>query len=182
LELRNCPTTRPSRKAPAYGQRGDTIIQWGPLPEYSDGGQWYDSFAEGSYGFNEWCANPPASRAEFWNLDSNNCIRKLTTRYADNIPLVLDSVFVDTAVRDIDKPPSDAEHDSDAYRASWDTNAMKYYCIDRHSRGINAVFVDMHVQHVGIKQLWRFKWHKNFRTNLTIDYSSSDWLSSYTEY
>ena len=180
VELRTCPSTRALGRPPASRLRGGTFTQWGPFPASDDGGQWWDSFATGSYGFNEWCANPPSGRQTFWGLSSANAIRKTTTRGADNIPLVLDSVFVDTAVRDTDAAPSNNEHSRDAYMASWDNNAMKYYSIDRHSRGINAVFVDMHAQHVGIKQLRRFKWHKNFDTSLTPAYDT--WLNSYKDY
>ena len=57
---------------------------------------------------------------------------------------------------------------------------MKFYSIDRHSGGINGIFVDMHVQHVGIKQLRRLKWHRNFDTSITPAYDT--WLDSYRDY
>ena len=57
---------------------------------------------------------------------------------------------------------------------------LPYYSIDRHTGGINGVFVDMHAQHVGIKQLRRFKWHRNFDTTLTPAYDA--WLNSYRDY
>jgi prepilin-type N-terminal cleavage/methylation domain-containing protein/prepilin-type processing-associated H-X9-DG protein len=181
LEMRMCPTSRASKKEPAEGLRGGRFTDWGPFPPSTEGKEWWDTFATGSYGFNEWCANPPRGSKNFWGtLPCVNAIRTITTRGANNIPLTLDSVFVDTAVRDTDAAPSNDEHERDVYNASWDTNAMKYYSIDRHSGGINAVFVDMHAQHVGIKQLRRFKWHKNFDTSLTPTYDT--WLNSYREF
>ena len=170
---------RASDKEPAGGLRGSTFTDWGPFPSSPGGSEWWDAFATGSYGFNEWCANVPA-RAQWWGLPHGNAIRKITTRGANNIPLTLDSVFVDTAVRDTDAAPSNDEHERDVYSGSWDNNAMKYYSIDRHSGGINAIFVDMHAQHVGIKQLRRLKWHKNFDTSITPEYDT--WLNSYREY
>jgi prepilin-type N-terminal cleavage/methylation domain-containing protein len=167
-EMRTCPTSRPSHKEPAEGLRGGTFTDWGPFPPSENGNEWWDTFATGSYGFNEWCANPPPGAKTFWGLSSTNAIRKTTASAADNIPLVLDSVYVDTAVQDTDAAPSDQEHERDVYSASWNSNAMKYYSIDRHARGINAVFVDMHAQHVGIKQLRRLKWHRKFDTTLTL--------------
>jgi prepilin-type N-terminal cleavage/methylation domain-containing protein len=180
LELRTCSSTRTLDRQPARGLRGGTFTAWGPFPPSVDGSVWWDSFATGSYGFNEWCADPPAGRQTFWGLPSDNAIRKTTTKGADNIPLVLDSVYVDTAVHDTDEAPSNDEHSNDVYRASWNNNAMKFYSIDRHSGGINGVFVDMHAQHVGIKQLRRLKWHKNFDTSLTPVYDT--WLNSYKDY
>ncbi|MHC4325962.1 MAG: type II secretion system protein [Planctomycetota bacterium] len=181
LELRICPTTKAIDRPPEAYLRGGTFTAWGPFPASRDGNKWWDSFATGSYGFNEWCADPPPGREIFWDtLSCDNAIRKTTTKGADNIPLVLDSVYVDTAVRDTDAAPSNDEHSRDVYNASWDNNAMKFYSIDRHKGGINGIFVDMHTQHVGIKQLRRFKWHKNFDTTLTPSYDS--WLDSYKDY
>ncbi len=179
LDMRMCPSTRTIDRPPAEGLRGGTFTTWGPFPASYYGDEWWDHLATGSYGFNEWCADVPA-RASWWGLEHDNAIRKTSTRGADNIPLVLDSVFVDTAVYDTDAAPSNDEHSHDVYRASWDNNAMKYYSIDRHKGGINGVFVDMHAQHVGIKQLRRFKWHKNFDTSLTPAYDT--WLDSYKDY
>ncbi len=179
LDMRMCPSTRTLDRPPAENLRGGTFTEWGPFPPSINGAEWWDSYATGSYGFNEWCADVPAG-AQWWGLEHNNAIRKMSVKWASNVPLVLDSVFVDTAVRDTDAAPSNSEHERDVYAASWDNNAMKYYSIDRHSRGINAVFVDMRVQHVDIKQLRRFKWHKNFDTSLTPEYDT--WLNSYKDY
>ncbi len=179
LNLRMCPSTRSLDRPPSDVNYGGTFIDWGPFPDSPSGAEWYDAYATGSYGFNEWCADVPAG-ANWWQLPHDNAIRKMSVKGGSNIPLVLDSVFVDTAVRDTDSAPSNIEHEQDVYIADWDTNAMKYYSIDRHKGGINGVFVDMHAQHVGIKQLRRFKWHKNFDTNLTPAYDT--WLDQYKDY
>ncbi len=164
LNLRMCPSTRSLDRPPSDVNYGGTFIDWGPFPNSPSGAEWYDAYATGSYGFNEWCADVPAG-AWWWGLSHDNAIRKITVKEAYNVPLVLDSVFVDTAVRDADGPPSNTEHEQDRYIADWDTNAMKYYCIDRHSGGINAAFVDMTARHVGIKELYRLKWHARFQTS-----------------
>ena len=178
-EMRMCPSTKPP-KAGDTDVVGGTFIDWGPFRETTTGETWFDSYATGSYGFNEWCADVIPG-VWWWGLEHDNAIRKITVKAAYNIPLVLDSAFVDTAVRDIDAAPSNTEHEQDIFlNCDWDTNAMKYYSIDRHHGGINASFVDMHVQHVGIKQLRRFKWHENFNTSLTPAYES--WLDSYKDY
>ncbi len=59
---------------------------------------------------------------------------------------------------------------------------MKYYCIDRHSGGINGVFIDMHAQHVGIKQLWKFKWHKKFQRGVGPTGGWPSWTDRYKEF
>lgn len=35
-------------------------------------------------------------------------------------------------------------------------------CMDRHTGGINVVFMDWSVRKVGLKQLWALKWHKEY--------------------
>jgi len=183
LDMRMCPSTRSLDRPPAAYQHGGTFTEWGPFPPSEKGTEWWDYLASGSYAFNEWCADPPAGRTTFWqSLSCDNAIRKTTTRGTDKIPLVLDSVYVDTAVRDTDAAPSNDEHSRDVYSASWDTNAMKFYCIDRHSGGINGVFVDMHTQHVGIKQLWKFKWHRNFQLGVGPAGGWPTWTNRYKDY
>ena len=180
LNLRMCPSTNPP-KVGDTNLHGGTFIDWGPYPDSPSGARWYDAYATGSYGFNQWCADVPA-RANWWGLPHDNAIRKMSAKEAFNIPLVLDSVFVDTAVRDTDVPPSNTEHEQDRYSADWDTNAMKYYCIDRHSGGINAAFVDLTARHVGIKELYRLKWHKNFITSSVPSAGWPAWTDRYKDY
>ena len=179
--LRMCPSTRPSTKTPNEFNHGETFLDWGPLPSSENKNQWYDHLATGSYAFNEWCADPPAG-SDFWGLPLANAVRKVTTEGASTIPLVGDSVYVDTAVKDTDIPPSDHEHLTEVYNAAWYSNAMKFYCIDRHHAGINMAFVDMSARHVGLKQLWLFKWHMKFIKRSEPLGGWPNWMRKYKEY
>jgi prepilin-type N-terminal cleavage/methylation domain-containing protein/prepilin-type processing-associated H-X9-DG protein len=183
LKIRMCPSTITIEKAPGLENHGGTFINWGPFLPSDAGSRWYDSLAIGSYAFNEWLADVPAG-AGWWGLKNDNAIRKLTVEGAYNIPLVGDSVFVDTAVTHGDAAPSNKEHEEDKYDADWDTDAMKFYCIDRHKGGINMVFVDMHARHVGLRELWNFRWHKNFKMGLGPSASNAwpKWLLKYKEF
>ena len=176
LDIRKCPTTSSPDEATI---QGGTFEDWGTFPESLNKNQWYDSFAAGSYGFNNWCVDVPEDLA-WWGLEHKNAIRKIYDKRAYIIPLVCDSVYVDTAPYHFDQAPSNQEHEMDEYIADWDTNSMKYYCIDRHNGGINGAFVDMHVQHIGIKQLWRLKWHNNFDTSVIPTFDT--WLEQYKDY
>ena len=183
LDMRMCPSTKP----PPPGDtklEGGTFEEWGVFGESPDGSQWYDSFATGSYGFNDWCADvPPWAPDQFWpGLNTINVIRKTYEQGAYNIPLVGDSVFLDTAPKEHDDAPSNAEHEADEYMASYANNSMKYYCIDRHKGGINATFVDMTARHVGIKELWLLKWHKNFGTRHEPPSGWPTWTDKYKDY
>ena len=170
-----CPSTKP-RNNPSYNNHGGTFFYWGPFPQSGSGSSWYDSIVFGSYGFNEWCANPPAGTS-WWGLPHDNAIRKITTEGGYNIPLVLDSVFVDTAVKHTDLPPSDVEHYNDTYNAGWNYHAMKFFCMDRHNGGINGLFLNSSVRKIGLKELWKLKWHKNFDTDNMWTQPSAPWPS-----
>ena len=95
---------------------------------------------------------------------------------AENIPLLLDSVYVEGLVHEYDHPPSDAEHEMDEYLADWDTNATKFFCIDRHEGGINGVFLDMSVRKIGLKELWTLKWHKDYDTSPLPPNAWPEWM------
>lgn len=177
--LRMCPSSKRVDRPPAYPQHGGTFEDWGPFPETYSGQTWYDSYATGSYGFNNWCADVPDG-AWWWGLPHENAIRKIGDKNAYKIPIVGDSVYLDTAPLHIDPPPTNEEHLRDEYNATWDTYSMKFYCIDRHSGGVNLAFADMHAQHIGIKQLWDLKWHATFDTSVRPDWPS--WLNSYRDY
>jgi prepilin-type N-terminal cleavage/methylation domain-containing protein/prepilin-type processing-associated H-X9-DG protein len=182
-DMRMCPSTTTLSRPPAEDQPGGTFINWGPYPASESGTEWWDTLATGSYAFNNWCANPPDG--PFWSgIPIENLIRKITVQGAHKIPLVADSAFVDIAPKHTDRVPTNDEHERDQYNASnWNMlNTMKWLCIDRHSGGINAVFVDMHVEHVGIKRLWNLKWHTNFQVGVGPAGGWPSWTDKYTDY
>ncbi|MHC4800395.1 MAG: hypothetical protein ACYTF1_27460, partial [Planctomycetota bacterium] len=43
--------------------KGTTTSAWGP---FGPAGSWWDTGAMGSYGFNDWCANPPLGEDTYW--------------------------------------------------------------------------------------------------------------------
>jgi len=185
LDMRMCGATKVLDRTPHENNLGGVFKAWGPFPRSTRGNAWYDHLATGSYGFNEWCADPPPGADDFWGLPSVNAIRKTTDKNAYKIPLAADSAFVDTAVWDRDDPPTNSEHE-EAYgyiypvsAFGWNDDAMKAYAMNRHNRGINMIFVDMHADPVQIKELWRFKWHQEFNTNVTVTWPT--WLQQFPE-
>lgn len=182
--LRMCAATKTLDREPAGFEVnvGGTFIDWGPLPSSVSGQEWWDSLATGSYGFNDWCADPPPEMDYYWtSLESVNAIRKINSKNAYKIPMVFDCINVDAAPREYDNAPSDGEHLTDDYNASWDGNAMKLMSIDRHHGGIDVAFADLHAQHVGIKQLWSLKWHENYNTSALPPNAWPTWLNSYKD-
>jgi prepilin-type processing-associated H-X9-DG protein len=61
---------------------------------------------------------------------------------------------------DTDAPPAC----EDLPRALIQDSGMAVYVIDRHSAGINSLFMDWSVRKVGGKELWTLKWNPDFNT------------------
>jgi prepilin-type processing-associated H-X9-DG protein len=183
LDLRDCPSTGSLNRSPSTSNVGGTFIQWGPFPPSINGAEWWTSYAQGSYGFNEWTADPPPGADTFWgSMDSDLAIRTTFEKDASLIPVVFDSVWLHLAPRMINRAPTNLEHAMDTYpTAHWWSSAMQYICIDRHSGGINAAFVDMGVRHVGVKELWLLKWHKNWTPCMPPNAWPS-WMGGHKDY
>jgi len=70
-----------------------------------------------------------------------------------NIPVLLDSKIEWSILQwDDQKPPATEEEGTNC-------------CINRHDGGVNSLFVDWSVRKVGLKELWKLKWHDKFNTN-----------------
>ena len=90
----------------------------------------------GSYGFNHgWFTN---FRGEYPIVDVDN----LNGAY--RLPVLLDCTSIFGWVNTPESSP---------------------FCIDRHNGCINGLFMDWSVRKVGLKELWKFKWHRDFDTN-----------------
>jgi prepilin-type N-terminal cleavage/methylation domain-containing protein/prepilin-type processing-associated H-X9-DG protein len=74
----------------------------------------------------------------------------------NNIPVCLDCAWMTQQPKHIDAPP--------AYDDIIDGPNMSCLCINRHNGGINSLFMDWSVRKVGLKELWRLKWHRKFDT------------------
>jgi prepilin-type processing-associated H-X9-DG protein len=112
----------------------------------------------GSYGFNcyvawTWPEDMSADlTARSWQT--------IDIRGRDRVPVLLDSAiewcasFWDSCGPE---PPGIDAVPTVAVRSSGPRNAN---CIDRHTGGVNALFMDWSVHKVGLKELWTLKWHQ----------------------
>ncbi|MBN2588921.1 MAG: prepilin-type N-terminal cleavage/methylation domain-containing protein [Sedimentisphaerales bacterium] len=128
---------------------------------------------EPSYGQNCWVYNPPS------NIDIQGRPAAYHWRTKDSLGTAYIPVFADSMWRG-GGPSSDKGSiscDPPSENGQWvDVNhEMKHFCIDRHSGGINIVFMDWHVEKVGLKKLWKLKWHKNFDTHNAWTQPNAPW-------
>jgi len=146
------PVRRPTLDEPPcwdYGSPGyPAWVIWAPWPVFV-----------GSYGTNRFLFGPgfqstpnqlPKAPGEvFPGLDVSSLGNKA------NIPVVLDSKAP------YGGPPSASEVPpaTNAGSPPWPC------CIPRHDDSVNGVFLDWSVRKIGLKELWKLKWSKDFDTN-----------------
>jgi len=133
-----------------------TFLAWGIFKGGYFGIGDYDNY--GSYGINGWVCNPPRGkepgrkREYFW--------RSASVRRANSIPLFLDGAFVNQWPYDYDMPPL-----FDGQGAYGGSNHIGRFRLNRHNGFINGLFVDFSARKIGLKELWKLKWHRDFDLN-----------------
>ena len=167
-------TLCPSAKKP-YNDGGK--VPFGAWRWQPGGGGWTDFEDKtgadyGSYGMNEWLGDRPEE--EYWK-DRNQ-------KKANNIPLFFDCVFLDTWPNHTQGPPPfDGVVEL--------PNEMHLVCINRHDGVINAVFLDLNVRKVGLKELWTLNWNRTFdihgpwtKAGGAAPQDWPQWMSSFKDY
>ena len=66
---------------------------------------------------------------------------------------------------------------------------MYHVCINRHDGYVNYLFMDWSVRRVGLKELWKLKWHRKFNTDGAWTLAGGcdptnwpDWMRRFTDY
>jgi prepilin-type N-terminal cleavage/methylation domain-containing protein/prepilin-type processing-associated H-X9-DG protein len=118
-----------------------------PLPK---GGGWQQSpVFYGSYGINGWVPEPANMLLRY------SASRRDLGLTRDNVPVLLDCIWAGGMVSPGTNPPKD----EDALGFMGD---ITYFCLNRHSGGVNGLFLDWSVRKVGLKELWTLDWLPDF--------------------
>jgi prepilin-type processing-associated H-X9-DG protein len=113
----------------------------------------------GSYGLNGWVCNPEPGAF----LGDELYWKTAGVKGAQNVPVFLDCLWMAGWPDHSSIPP---EYNGQPPQAITVMEQMKNFCIDRHGKGeTNCLFMDWSVNSVGLKQLWKLKWHRNFDIN-----------------
>jgi len=111
----------------------------------------------GSYAINEWIYDSD-------HRDLQNYWRHVNHTGLNNIPVMGDAYWrCEGQPYDTDQPPRYEGEPRTGVGQGGDE--MRIFCINRHQGTINMLFMDWSVRSVGLKELWRLKWHRNFDTN-----------------
>jgi prepilin-type N-terminal cleavage/methylation domain-containing protein/prepilin-type processing-associated H-X9-DG protein len=117
----------------------------------------------GSYGLNGWIGYLPSDPT---GESSRGMWGGRLVPNGGNVPVLIDSLspFQHYSVGEEEwTPPAyEGEPPADTKRVVYST--MNYACLDRHSGGVNALFMDWSARKVGVKELWVLKWHKEYNT------------------
>jgi len=166
-DLLRCPTAakvHPLRGSQAWGSSQYTYQMGG-------GGYGGSMQEECSLGLNCWVFKPTAAEASAGKIQNRNIAwnwKTPTVRNAGAVPVFGDTMWRGGGPFSGDPNPEGYTDRGmpPRYRDEWSGyNAeMKHFCIDRHKERINLLFMDWSVRHVGLKELWTLKWHKEFNT------------------
>lgn len=125
-----------------------------------------------SYGLNCWLYNPPSDSNIATSHAAENFWRTRGYTNASQIPFLGDSMWTGSYPE-----PDGVAGQPPSINGQWDgiDSEMKHFSIDRHDSAINIVFMDGHVEKVGLKKLWKLKWHQNFDTSGPWTQSGVKW-------
>jgi len=147
---------------------------WNPLAAWRY--EYYDVQYVGSYGFNAWVYDY-ANKTQYQDRPGKDMWRTVNVKGADNIPVLLPCFHGGGCPDFTDAPPA---YSGEAW-SSGHNDEMKRFCLNRHDGFLNCLFVDWTVRKVGLKELWRLKWHRSF----DINYPPSiwpEWMRDFKEY
>jgi prepilin-type N-terminal cleavage/methylation domain-containing protein len=107
-----------------------------------------------SYGFNDWLL---ATRFGLGAINSRPpLVRAFSLRGSAGAPVLLGCTQPTSQVRQQDAPPPPEPQAKGS--------GIGQFCLNRHDRYVNGLFLDWSARRVGLKELWTLKWHRDFNT------------------
>ena len=138
-----------------------------------------------SYSINSWTNYMHAARGarpEEWFWKS-----ALDVKGANQVPVFADSTWHDAWPRHTDTPSLTG--DAFGIMDQGTSGEMNHFVIDRHGGFVNFLFMDWSVRHVGLKENWTLKWHRQFeQANIWTRAGGArpddwpEWLRRYKDY
>jgi len=191
-KIRFCPSAMLfENTAPKHKENGvQPFAAWETDGTISATQSYSKYYWDGSYGWNGWLYNE-GNKIAGTNMVGN--WRNSNVTKTDEIPVLADSALFGGRpeagpARPYDEPPQ-VRND----RTGWATAGkfMKQFCIDRHNRYINMLFLDSSVRPVGLKELWTLRWHRNYNVNNPLTLAGNDgqpsglwpaWMQGFKDY
>ena len=149
----SCPKTVES----AWGRWGKPSFYGGKVPVWAKEGLY------GSYGVNGWAHNPPdiglpLGSSDTYNISSANRPKywrsMLNVKHSADVPLMADAMW--------DGTEPEVDNETPNFECEQNSN-MSVFCMPRHSRRTNMLFMDKSVRRIGLRSLWSLKWHTQYK-------------------
>jgi prepilin-type N-terminal cleavage/methylation domain-containing protein len=129
----------------------------------------------GSYGLNGYVLSTLPGTTFEGGRSTNDNWRTPHVQNANEIPLFIGALRFDLWPIYEDEPPELEDQ-------NWSsTNHMARCCINRHEGFVNSAFCDFSARKVGLKELWRLRWHKSYRID-AVPPVWPDWMQHFKEY
>jgi len=178
-DVRVCPmASKPVQDENGYATgAAHPFAAWGKM----SGDHWTVKGDYGSYGVNMWVfkVNPQANLG--WKRQEYYWQSAYVKRTC-YIPFILDSMWMDGHPIPPTHPP---EYNGEMGHPE---EAMKRFCMNRHTGTVNGLFLDMSAHGVGLKGLWTLKWHRDFDTSGPWTRAGGvqpgewpDWMKAFTD-
>jgi prepilin-type N-terminal cleavage/methylation domain-containing protein len=138
----------------AEGTEVGVTMAWG----YMNHDHWVKPM-KGSYGINGYCVDAQLGREA--RGDASWYWRGPTVAGAAQVPLFIGAQRYNGVVDSVDDPPTYSGQ-------PWDQGGggrMLRYCLNRHDGFVGGLFLDFATRKIGLKELWKFKWHRQYDTN-----------------
>jgi len=136
----------------------------------------------GSYGINNWLYNMPAGQM-LWNNPTDNNWRTTAIKQASSVPMFLecwrwgghpyDTEDTSGLASKNSQPPITEEY--------LGQDGFTRFCLNRHNGTVNCAFVDFSARSVGLKELWRLKWHRKFNVGAAAP-NWPEWMAGLKDY
>jgi prepilin-type N-terminal cleavage/methylation domain-containing protein len=187
-DLRLCPMATDFQNSGDGGndKQPGNFTAWGVFPSFENCGEpsdyWdYATACDyGSYGMNSYVNDPPGWAKVIQGHPTTNNWRTANVKGSARTPLLGDAQWIDCWPHHTDPSP-----DYSGMPWGFDHSiSMWRICIDRHQGYVNWVFLDYTVRKVGLKQLWKLKWHRTFdlKGGPTPQSGWPDWMKGFKNY
>lgn len=166
---------------------GSKDIAWGKVPPWDAGGGRTEGFY-GSYGVNGYIYVPMLPGETVYGISPEGFWRTINVKNSSDIPMFLDCYFWCGWPQSTNTPP-----ETDGAQIRSDADAMNRFMLNRHDGFGAGLFMDFHVQKIGLKEYFTLNWHRGFnRANAWTkaggarpeDWANwgDGWLGKYKEY
>ena len=116
---------------------------------------------QSSYAMNGWMSALRPNQSIPMGEPAREMYITLPCKQSDIVPLIGDGATSAAYPLHTDSVPSDLRTPVPT-RGNAVAEGMHVFCMARHGRAINIVFLDGHARRVPLEELWQLKWHRHF--------------------